>query len=797
MKIKHTMKVAMLSVLTTMGGGILFTSCEDMFTTDNGLVTDDLSPKDTVYTMMGIVKNMQRIMDRTVIFGELRADLVDVDDSHTPSDLRDIANHTVSTDNAYNDPRDFYNVINSCNIYLANVDTKRMASHSTDESYGEAYFEKEIIATKCYRAWTYLELAKIYGAQNIPFILEPVTTSDAAERMVADTSKRTNMIDLCTFFIDDIKSYADQQWNNEELQPDYSVTFKAGQESNVEISYRNFFIPVRLMLAELYLWRGSYTQNVNDYREAVRYYHEFLTHSNNNRNNVMPSYRVTWSNRSGVKYARTLTTYSNFFSLRGNVAVIPMDTTAYYGNTSSIREVFSSKYSNNYYPAAVPSQHVREIFHSQDYFYFDSISPSDVTREYAPKTEDQLRTNWEGRWWTVAGDLRFSSVYYSVDYNNSSNANYNNEWAFNMKWEGGVSGMLKNSTTDQRPEFMPLFRLPIVYLHMAEALNRAGFPESAFVILKYGISTSALQTYAASEFEALQAITAVTSEDGDFTQWNVNNFVTKDMVSYAEYQKGNFNQWPIHAMGCGETWYDDKYTTGVNIKDVKYAVGDETIVEILDDNGDVILDNDNNPDLTAAGTPVYNYGSWNLFVNKTGTYSSTPWQLLDKDPAASLAYSHKSVISGSTLVSSAYIEESIPVRYQALMSYDDYMDYLSKTFEETYPTWTDTELQALYDTYEDNYNVIQKAYKHNKALKTLSVADQQTSVAELILTEEAIEGMFEGTRWADLMRYSKQIGNDAFLGQTVAKRKGEGSPDGAIASKLASESGWYVTLPRR
>ena len=89
MKIKHTMKVAIFSALTAMGGGILFTSCEDMFTTDNGLVTSTLAPRDTVYTMMGIVKGMQRIMDRTVLFGELRSDLVDVGLT-TPSDLRDI-----------------------------------------------------------------------------------------------------------------------------------------------------------------------------------------------------------------------------------------------------------------------------------------------------------------------------------------------------------------------------------------------------------------------------------------------------------------------------------------------------------------------------------------------------------------------------------------------------------------------------------------------------------------------------------------------------------------------------------
>ena len=55
-----------------------------------------------------------------------------------------------------------------------------------------------------------------------------------------------------------------------------------------------------------------------------------------------------------------------------------------------------------------------------------------------------------------------------------------------------------------------------------------------------------------------------------------------------------FNQWPIHALGCGDVYFDDGYNTGVDLSDPKNAVGDETIVAVLDDEGNVIYETDDN-----------------------------------------------------------------------------------------------------------------------------------------------------------------------------------------------------------
>ena len=137
-----------------LGVGTATTSCEDMFTADNNLVTTDLAPKDTLYQMMGILKSMQKLGDRTVLLGEIRADLIDIDPNHSSKDLQELANNTVSFDNVYNKPADYYAVINNCNVYLANVDSMRNSQGT------EKYYMKEICAAKCFRAWAYLEVRR-------------------------------------------------------------------------------------------------------------------------------------------------------------------------------------------------------------------------------------------------------------------------------------------------------------------------------------------------------------------------------------------------------------------------------------------------------------------------------------------------------------------------------------------------------------------------------------------------------------------------------------------------------------
>ena len=112
--IKYILPAMMLAMSAT-----AFVSCDDMLDmgNENVLYVDDntlSSANDTVNTFVGILSQLQKIGVRTNLFGELRGDLVNVSNT-ADANLKEIADFNVSNDNPYNNPRDYYAVINNCN----------------------------------------------------------------------------------------------------------------------------------------------------------------------------------------------------------------------------------------------------------------------------------------------------------------------------------------------------------------------------------------------------------------------------------------------------------------------------------------------------------------------------------------------------------------------------------------------------------------------------------------------------------------------------------------------------------
>lgn len=523
--------------------GAATTSCEDMFTAENKLVTTDLTPQDTVYQVMGIIQRMQKLADRTVLLGELRADLVDVDPAHSTTDLQELGNNNISEGNIYNQPADYYAVINNCNIYLAHVD-------SLLKAHGEYYYKNEIIGVKTFRAWCYLELAKIYG--EVPLVTEPVLTSDAAEKIVASGSK-ADIVSITNYCIDDLKGYAYEPKNNE-LRPSYANDAK----------YSEFFIPVRVMLAELYLWRGSVTGNNEDYINAIRMYHDYFTFPK--EEHPTGDYNAYWSSPSSI---RPTGMYEDNFSYSKShaVAVLPVDTAQYYGNVSDLRAVFNPAYKNDYYPAVTIADRLDSISRKQDYCYYSYLSDASIDTVYfSHVASDYTNARYQG-------DLRLNSLLYTNSVSDKYNAAYNKERTYITKFLEGKSSI----SDDKRLSEIPYYRYNILYLHMAEALNRAGFPETAFAVLKYGLTEEILMNrdiISADEFKRLAEIKTYgysnTSQNysdelnNSFLVWPVDKFVTKNkrvssgagsviIIGDADYQIG------IHSFGSGDSEYNKYY----------------------------------------------------------------------------------------------------------------------------------------------------------------------------------------------------------------------------------------------
>jgi len=688
--------------LLLLGVGAATTSCEDMFTAENKLVTTDLAPQDTLYQVMGILQRMQKLADRTVLLGEIRADLVEVDPIHASADIQELANNDISTSNAYNKPGDYYAVINNCNIYLANVDSARIGKGT------RKYYEKEICAVKCFRAWCYLELTKIYG--EVPFITDPVLDSDTAEDIVS-SGQKSSMKEILDFCIKDLEPYRLKNENNE-LRQDY------GDHTYAGISYDKMFIPVRALLGELYLWRGSLSNNQSDYLAAIGMYHDYFIFKNEEIN-VLTS-TVKWRNRDfddvNDDYA------SKVSDMKEAAAVLPLDTTTYYGNVTDLRAVFNSQYANNYYPAAVPSQRLKDISKTQDYCYYqyDGISKDTIYGKHDGNAyKDKI----------MEGDLRLYSVYKTESNfaNSQYNSNVNSMSTFITKYTGGS----RRIGTDVRMSYIPYFRNTVLYLHLAEALNRAGFPETAYLILTRGISyytLNDLSYVSADEFNRLCEIPSYgftileNKYTDELTKKATGTFVIWPSTVFGYYDKANSTiggnqvqggtkaQIGIHSLGCGDTEFN-----------VRYYLDDEA---------------------TLAGLiPLWN----------------------PTEPVAP-RYDKKTDDADSTNYKAALVE------YEAAMiAYADTLDM---------------------DRQIDEDNV---AYLASQPIRE----KRQARVKQLILDEECLEGMFEGYRFYDLLRYQMQEGKVSGVNSKIELPAYLSEKYGIFAKDNMTGKPWYLTLPKR
>ena len=397
--------------------GLSTTSCEDMFTKESDLNTTELAPEDSIYRVMGIVK--------------ARADLVDIT-SATTTTLQDVAANTIGKDNSYNNVADYYAVINSCNIYIENVDTAYRV-------HNKQFFIKEFAAVKAFRAWTYLQLVLNYG--NVPFVTHGVLSAADAADIAAQTTNRADLQAICDYFIEDLTPLI-----NQELPP-YSS--QMGGHNPIK-----FFIPIRLILGDLYLWRGSLNNNESDFLNAAVCYHDYLDYSGKYIPTKLDA-RVRWDNSQfngnpSGRYAEQFTSNSDEI-----ITLIPLDTLTtgtekdvYDANVSELGGIFCSLYKNNYKVQLTASPRLKEISRSQEYCYYvasDIASLRDTVYSSEAAFDDEL----------LEGDLRLQSVFNVKTVLDKYHAEYSSERQAIEKFGKNNRG----ATNDKRIEFVPLMDL--------------------------------------------------------------------------------------------------------------------------------------------------------------------------------------------------------------------------------------------------------------------------------------------------------------------------------------------------
>ncbi len=506
-----------ITALAAITIGLVSVSCEGLLKTDSKIVMfeseNTLSESvDTVYSVLGIIQKMQVIADRTKLFGEVRGDLVSTTE-RANLDLIEIANFEVSKENKYNSISDYYAVINNCNYYLAHADTAYIKN-------GEKIFIKEYVAVLGFRAWTYLQLAEIYG--KVPFVTEPITSGD-----MADVNKYPiyDIKAIAEALIDDLVPYVDQEL------PNYGEL--NGHQS------KKFFIPVRLILGDLYLWAGRYA-------DAAVCYHDYVS----SLRQVLPTgtANITWNNTE-YRDDQISDEYSTSFNSQNDnrqaLCYIPMESQEYDGVISDLEEVYTSTEDNFYFPQLTYSNALGYLAGSQEFCYHsvternahDTLFVSDEGIEF----EDTL----------LNGDLRLYSVLRIEDItlDETEIGRYNDK----------EQRLLKII-----PTRIWLYRLDHVYLRLAEALNRAGLPETAFCTLKYGLCEDNVLMYVSDEeqqFAAENGLSGLLEYDYELYPANYTYDPTKFRPGYTNTD--SYNTIGIHSRGCGDATANTRFVLPV------------------------------------------------------------------------------------------------------------------------------------------------------------------------------------------------------------------------------------------
>ena len=454
-KIQQLTAIVVYSILPLAGGGWMAVSCSDMFETesDRQIFDPQLDEKtDSMFYTLGILKGLQDVADQYVLQGEMRGDLV-ATNQYSETDLKRLANFTANDSCKYDSAYLYYRIINNCNYYIAHRDT-------TLRTGDRKVAMLEYVEAHAVRAWAYLQLCRNYG--EVPFYTDPITSIGEANKK----HTKYNLQQICDVLIPDLVQFSGTP------VPTYgslSAGVLNGSGSSKSVTSSRCMIPVDVILGDLYL-------ETHRYNEAAHYYFRYLA---DNEIYTWPMYinplmfRTELAERypanlSSFTYSSTAIEWTDIFYTNGKeiITYIPLAANRLRGTTTELPRLFgydfysttggssnsSARYLLERQIDASPSY--IQLSESQQYYY----KPSGSTGQEIVSAE--------------IGDLRRLASMTQVSKSDST---------FRV--------MVKFNYAN-----VPIYRTAGIYLRLAEAVNRMGYPDAAFAIMKDGISSS-LSTY--------------------------------------------------------------------------------------------------------------------------------------------------------------------------------------------------------------------------------------------------------------------------------------------------------------
>ncbi len=468
-------KKLIYTIAFLLSGTFLFSSCDDMLNVDSNRVEyefDDWELSDSVYSVLGILKAVQNVGDRQVLINELRADLVTVNEAKAVVDVQELSRSEFNLEtNKYLDVKDYYAIINNCNIYLARVDT-------TLEKNNVKLMLPEYVAVKSVRAWTYLQLVINYN--NIPYFTEPILTHSAAEDVM--NQPMLTREEVVNRLIADILPYENPSVYPMPAWGTSGSVLKFGYGTNgTDVETKKLFVPIRMLLGELYLWKG-------DYKNAARFFYSQIAGTGTNETAKKYSdrgHKASYGAEGGKSFNNSYMglfaakTYANnkdnFFT------IIPFANTDLDGTTSELAAVFSP-HGEVGAAQVIASPGIQSLSERQVYCFLKDPEDKNEDPEYS-------------QFYEYPGDLRIKATTYSQRGNDDAKTEYKNIIG-KFNFEDGAIGMDAEFTSNIRTTFLILQRKELAYLRLAEALvglerdGYVGAMDLAMTILKVGAKSN-------------------------------------------------------------------------------------------------------------------------------------------------------------------------------------------------------------------------------------------------------------------------------------------------------------------
>ncbi len=459
------------------------TACSDMLDSDSSrqLFDPALNQKtDSVFYAYGIMQAMQQLADQYYYQNEMRGDLVKPTSKAT-THLRNLATFSADASNKYDSVYLYYKVINNCNYYLNKRDTT-LATGTRKVAINE------FVAIASFRAWTYLQLTRQYG--NVPYITDPVTTINQINANTTPTAFETILAGEAQM-LETLKArYTDEQLS----VPTFNKTsveigaLNWGNQTKA-INPRKCFIPLNVVLGDIYLELGEYAK-------AAKCYYDYLRYAGlENISNI------------SVNYIRPMATnYSWYSPIFKNFIEWPADydfdhnKTLYPDNVQDWEESFSHQASPgdviSYIPMAVKytTGKTTDIPASYGFNYYGSERSSQVSigTDFifnCPRTEDiqivpsqaYCDSARRAQYFYYTEKVKVAPFYWIVKNDCLGDARA----SIIAQGEGADSSYVYISKPSTA--YILLYRNATVWLHLAEAINRMGYPDAAFAVLKNGL----------------------------------------------------------------------------------------------------------------------------------------------------------------------------------------------------------------------------------------------------------------------------------------------------------------------